>query len=234
MVKRTMNVANTRGCYPQPFISSSSSKSIRRVETLGEPQPGEDKTGQQTTFSKLQVLIYWAKRDVALMTTLRSNKGRFPPDINAPPQASCGTRLLEGFGVSSLSTGNVAENGSWKQRADAENADRSEPKQHYRPATIWAGRRDPESPTSYTDSPRRRHDICFHFLDIALHSTSRGSGADIWREWSTEMILNQFFLQKRYPEKLEDHFTEASLRESSHIWLTMEHPSLDNADFFQT
>ena len=39
MVKHTMNVANTRGCYPQPFISSSSSKSIHRIETLGEPGP---------------------------------------------------------------------------------------------------------------------------------------------------------------------------------------------------
>ena len=31
--------ANTKGCYPQPFISSWSSKSIHHVETLGEPGP---------------------------------------------------------------------------------------------------------------------------------------------------------------------------------------------------
>ena len=119
--------------------------------------------------------------------------------------------------MSSLSTENVAENGSWKQRADAENADRSEPKQHYRPETVWGGRRDPECPTSYTDSPRRQHDICFHFLDIALHSTSRGSGADIWREWNTEMILNQFFLQKKIPWKARSFHRGLSERKQSYL-----------------
>ena len=47
-----------------------------------------------------------------MMITLCSNKGPFPPNINAPPQVSSGIRLLEGFAMSSVSTENVAENGS--------------------------------------------------------------------------------------------------------------------------
>lgn len=147
-------------------------------------------------------LIYWTKKYVGMMITLCSNKEPFPPNIKRTSTSFLGHLPSRGIWDELCKHRGCCR--EWVLKIEGRRWERweiSKLEQYKWPETIWGGLWDPECPTSCTDSPRSQHDICFHFLDIALHSTTRVSEKTFDEDDERKWYFTSSFCKKKIPWK---------------------------------
>ena len=144
-----------RDVIHNPFYNLISiSKSIYHVETLRGWCQERVRQSTADTFSKLQVLIYWMKKYMDIVVSLRNNNHQ------CTSTSFLRHLIFRGiWGEFCKHRGCCIE---WVLEIDAENAERYQSLSDTDDLKqSRGGAQDPECTTSYTDSLRNQHDRSF-------------------------------------------------------------------------